>query len=203
MLRQSPWFKFVAVALLLLNAPTAFGQINLGLSTIYLDYESSVLSRDAGVDPASRFERTIFPLDINAGYVATNKIYFGLTYHQGSIEEKSGSGALTTVEYERKAYGPAVGYISDSGLRLMLTYFIHAESKNRINLSNVRTNYEDGSGYQIDVAYGFKAGSNLFVGPNIVYRHFSYDTFVANGTSYDADVKEYETLPTVALWLML
>ncbi len=200
MLRK--WLSLAAALSIVSASQVALAQASLGLSTIYLQYESSILSRDAGVDPASRYERTIFPLDLHVGYITGKKIYFGLMYHQGFLEEKAGSGSLTTTEYERTAYGPTIGYIADS-LRLSLTYYLHAEYKSKVNDTNTRTTYEDGSGFQIDVAYGFKASSNVYVGPNLSYRKFSYKTLTGNNVSFDAKINEAEILPLIATWITL
>lgn len=179
---------------------TASATVSVGLSTIYFTYESSVLSRDSGIDPAVREERTIFPLDASVGLVNTNKIYLGLTYHQGFYEEKAGAGSLASTESTRVAYGPAIGYMAD-GMRLVFSYFISAENTFKYSSTSNKTIYSDGSGYQFDIGYGFKVGANAFVGPNLIYRTFSYDTLKVASTSNAATISESETLPTVAFWL--
>ena len=160
------------------------------LSHAELYFSPSLFYKTSEEGPSgSETERTETYYDIRLGYGMTTGLYFGGIY-SGMTHE------INDVEFTRSSYGASIGYVSD-GWFLMGHYFIKSEYEVGSNAK-----YTDGSGFQADVGYWFKAFSQLSIGPQITYRTLSYEKLESGGASVDAEYEHKEFMPYLSLALI-
>lgn len=131
--------------------------------------------------------------DVKLGYALSNGLYFGGIYSGMTRRERAGGPANN---FERSSYGASIGYVS-GGWFLMGHYLIASDYKLGDNLT-----FTGGDGFQVDVGHWFQVAGQLYLGPQLTYRTWSYsDVKTPAGTQGVSGVKGSEFLPFLALAL--
>ncbi len=173
--------RLITFAFVFCYNPVSHAELYFSPSLFYKFYEEGT----AG----SKTETTETYYDIRLGYGMTSGLYFGGLY-SGMTREINNS------EFTRSSYGAGIGYVSD-GWFLMGHYIIKSEYEVGSNAK-----YTDGTGFQGDLGYWFKAFSQLSIGPQITYRTIAYDKLKVGSASAESDFEMKEFLPYVSLALI-
>lgn len=177
-------YKYLlGVIVLFLSSTSTAQDIMFGPSLLYYTWDETF-------EGSSDSELTATYMDFKLGAKVTTNVYVGGIYST-MTRESNGN------ERKRTGLGPSVGLMS-GGLFLIAHYLL--------NVEYVRSNsdtLEEGSGLQVDFGYLSSIGSNVYVGPQLTWRSFSYKKHNQGGsTSTLSDTKHTETVPYLALAFM-
>lgn len=133
--------------------------------------------------------------DVLVGYRFPFALYLGAIIHQ-----TRDSRTLTTVskiDSVRTALGASAGLLM-GGWIVLGHYYLTA--KEAPSLAANQSQLSGGSGFQFDFGYAFAATSHLRVGPEVVYRQFSYNDYSASNSAVQSvSAKQNEVRPQLVL----
>lgn len=159
-------------------------------SFIYMNVDEN---NSAPGQVVSSRSRNILFYDMKFGYIFRGGFYFGLLY-AGESQNINTSRPEST----RESLGMSFGYIR-WGWALTATFFPY--SKQTLTGASDVSEYADGLGFQADVAYYFRLGNHVSVGPQLVYKSINYsEAEAATGNlDYTADSQHSVLTPMITL----
>lgn len=140
------------------------------------------------------YSRNLFFYDIKMGYIFRGGFYFGLLY-AGETQNIDFSNPQTS----RESVGLSIGYYR-FGFAISGTYFPY--SKQTITGADDASEYSDGMGYQLDLAYYFRLGRYFSIGPQMVYKTINYKEAESATGTIDVDGNSKHTIFTPMISLL-
>lgn len=143
------------------------------MNTIYIDRdytENGVQFQDKATDTDLRLTRV------------EKKWSYGAIYSMSSSDDSTNQS--------RSSYGLSAGYYSDRDFYLNFHYFL--SSKRGLGTGS---EYNKGSGYEIDLGFLSKVTSSFYVGLCLAMKNFNYTNQNLNGINTEVDVSHKELLP--------
>jgi hypothetical protein len=133
---------------------------------------------------------------ITVGWYGTTPLFLGLTYNSWSVTSSNSPGTTTTQTLTD--YGPTVGYLAPNW-HLLATYLYSATYT--VNSGGSSITYT-GNGFEVQLGYRFSLGSNVSLGPSLIYttRTYTQMTSPAN-QALNPSQKRTDLLPFLNLAL--
>jgi|GEM_PF-3465084 len=146
---------------------------------------------------ATNYERGLTLMDFKLGHTFRGGFYFGLMYSN----ESHGVSDLSLVN-NRESFGVSAGYLK-GGWSFVGTYFF--QSRQLIEPeTEAYIEYDEGSGFQIELGYHFYISKYIHVGPTVVYKDFRYsEAEDSAGTDAEADSRHSVITPMLSLIFVL
>lgn len=140
-------------------------------------------------------ERNLLFYDLRFGYIFRGGFYFGMLYSGETVDINDG-----VPKNSRTSFGMSIGYIR-KGLSLGAHYFPY--SKQTLDGTTDVEEYSEGMGFQLDVAYYFRLGRFVSIGPQLVYKSISYGEGESATTNVDADASSQHTVVTPMFTILI
>ena len=131
--------------------------------------------------------------NFSGGYSLGNGFIVGIKYYGETYAyEDENSGNTSDLTNTRSTTGVMGGYAMD-GLLLQLSYLAISPPNDKATSSGgTETEYTNGSGFIVDIAYMFDVGG-FMVGPQLSHVQFDYEKRTINSTEDTNFVKRSET----------
>lgn len=176
--------KAICLAVFLMAAPLSVFAANgsgwnLGLALMYQSYKTD--------SNGTTSESTQTDYDIKFGYLMTSGLYLGVIYDN---QTHGGGGSSYPT---RTGYGAVVGYHTGNWT-FDLDYYL-SSTRN----SSATTSYTGGTNMQVDIGYDIPLSSSFYLGWQLAYRMYAYNSVTNNGTSSSTDFKMTEIQPLIRL----
>jgi hypothetical protein len=129
--------------------------------------------------------------DVNLGYIFSSGIYLGAFY--GSKNQET-----DTTKPKGSHYGATVGLISGG-------WFLNAHylTSGKWGETSGNTNWDDGTGAQVDLGYMMRVTGPLFLGLHLTYRSITYDKKIVDDVEVIGDpLKVSEYFPAMRITLI-
>ena len=132
--------------------------------------------------------RGVLAYDLKLGYIFRDGFSFGILFSADNVTVNGGNP-----ENDRESVGLNFGYMT-GGFAISATYFL-TSTQNLTGAGDV-SQYSEGTGYQVDVGYFYRLNSFFSLGPQIVYKSFTYTEGESATTRLKADASSTHTFFT-------